>query len=124
MVEVALEQFFYELFGFPLIVINSALFHAHLPPLYEVYDAARYHTIGLKLGGFIFDSALGWSRSKSGSVLEGRNLGNTFYLQSSLTEKPFIFNFLSWFVPRTVRWLHRLILKIVFALPLISAAEG
>jgi hypothetical protein len=52
--EVSLEQFFSELFHFPLLFIILPLLHIHLSPPHEVCDspgqAAHYHTLGPKLG--------------------------------------------------------------------------
>jgi hypothetical protein len=54
--EVALEQAFSELFGFPLLVIIPPLLHTHLSPPHEMYDSpdqdVHYHILCLQLRAF------------------------------------------------------------------------
>jgi hypothetical protein len=52
-----------------LYPVPCILLHIHLSPPHEVCDspdqAAHYHTLGSKLGGFISDTTLGWNRGKT-----------------------------------------------------------
>jgi hypothetical protein len=63
-----------SLFCFAILIIISQLLPTHLlPPPPGIRDspdqAEHYQILGPSVGGFIFDSALGWSESKEVFVL-------------------------------------------------------
>jgi hypothetical protein len=64
---------------FLLLIIIQPLLYTHLSPPHEVCDSPDTLSYSLsEVRGFISGLALGWSRSRSSLVLEGRNFRNSF----------------------------------------------